>query len=214
MGRLGCPLGPSGGLPRRLGGSRHARCKNDKHEQNQSHGTQIQQNRNLLHVGRKPVPCNKPVYETKMKQKHHLLHFQASNLLHVRKTHKTIHVTNQCMKQKLNKTEICYIGRIHARMLFFLTPPGTAPRFSKARPFGGCEVGRGTWRGVDCGARCGAGRASQIAGEGAAPLLTAPPARTGGARGAGRDKCVAHGGSRRVDRSSQPRSHLRLARMR
>ena len=72
-------------------------------------------------------------------------------------------------------------------------------------------MGRGTWRGVDCGARCGAGRASQIAGEGAAPLLTAPPARTGGARGAGRDKCVAHGGSRQVDRSRQLRSHLRLS---
>ena len=120
--------------------------------------------------GENPFHVTNRCMKQKMKQKRHLLHFQANNLLHVRKTHKTIHVTNRCMKPKMKQNRNL-LHRSNSRThVFFWAPPGTAPRFSKARPFGGCEVGRGTWRGVGCGAHCGAGRASQIAGEGAAPL--------------------------------------------
>ena len=142
-----------------------------------------------------------------MKQKRQLLHFQANNLLHVRKTHKTIHVTNRCMKQKMKQNRNL-LHRSNSRThVFFGAPWHSATVFKSASV-------RGLRGGSRDMARRGLWRASQIAVEGAAPLITAPLARTGGARGAGRDKCVAHGGSRRVDRSSQPRSHLRLARMR
>ena len=173
-------LGPSwvglGGLLGRLGGSQGVLGPPDtpavkvtnrnkpKAMEHKSNKTEIcyMWEENPLHVTNR---CMKQ----KMKQKRHSLHFQANSLLHVRKTHKTIHVTNRCMKQKMKQNRNLLHrsnSRTHA---FFLAPPGTAPRLSKARPFGGCEVGRGTWRGVDCGARCGAGRASQIAGERAAP---------------------------------------------
>ena len=159
LGRLGGPLGPSGGLPRRLGASRPARNESDEQEQTQSHGTQIQQNRNLLHVGRKPVPCNKPVYETKMKQKRHLLHFQASNLLHVRKTHNTIHVTNRCMKQKMKQNRNL-LHRSNSRThVFFLGAPWHSATVFKSASVRGLRGGsrdmarRGLWGALRSGAR-------------------------------------------------------------